>query len=365
MELSEQQKKDIALINQQRALGNYTFGGNIGASNPGATAWNLSKTQAWTAPPATNNTSNSNNNNNVSGVENVDWFTNEFGQRQAINKNGGGSSGPSQSDIDSAFAPLYDTYKQAEDTLRGGYSEDIGNVDKRYGNYNKQYEEERGRLTGEVTDKQTDFQTTLRSALQDAVRSYNALKQQKMSRFGGGSSAGEAVGELASQEYFKQQGNVQQEGLRGEREFAKEFANIGQFIAQKKSELDMWKEESLTELKKNLNTQLANIQAQRNQTESDKAQARISIVQDSINRARAIQDQDTQFRQQLAIAGVNQLQTSAGRTFTPQEIQAYVTEFMGGNTAISSAKTSSASYTPSYNKNTAQEDELARLQGVV
>ena len=293
------------------------------------------------------------------------WFWDAADGWKQSGGGSGGSGGPSQAELDAAFNPLFSALGNAESAVRSGYESDVSGVGKRYDTYNKQYEDERSRLMGEATDKQTDFQQTLKSALQEAVKAYNALQQQRTARFGGGSSAGEAVGELARQEYFKQQGNVSQEGVRGEREFAKEFANIGQFISQKKSELDMWKEDALGTLKKNLDSQLANIQMQRGETESAKAQARMSIIQDSINRARAIQDQDTQFRQQLAIAGVNQLQESAGRSFTPAEIQAYIEQFMGGNTAISAGGTTSASYSPTYNKNTKKEDDLAKLQGVV
>lgn len=290
------------------------------------------------------------------------------GSNNAVPQSGdsSGPSGPSQAEIDSAFNPLFNALNTAEAGVRSGYDEDVKGVGSRYDTYSKQYEDERSRLMGEATDKQTDFNETLKSALSDAIKAYNALNQQRISRFGGGSSAGEAVGELARQEYFKQQGNVQKEGIRGEREFAKEFANIGQFIAQKKSELDMWKEEALGTLKKNLNSALANIQMQRGETESAKAQARLSIIQDSINRARAIQDQDKSFRQQLAIAGVNQLQQSSGKTFTPEEIQAYITQFMGGNTNIAPANQGVGAAVPTYNPNTGKtDDELMGLQGVV
>lgn len=278
---------------------------------------------------------------------------------------GSQTAGPSSDEVNAAFSPLFGALDQAESGVKSGYDEDVKGVNSRYDTYGKQYEDERARLIGEAEDKQNDFNETLKSALSDAVRAYNALAQQKQARFGGGSSAGQAVGELAQQEYFRQQGNVQKEGVRGEREFAKEFNNIGTFIAQKKSELDMWKEEALGTLKKNLNTALSNIQMQRGETESAKAQARLSIIQDSINRARAVQDQDRSFRQQLAVAGVNQLQQSSGKTFTPDQIQAYITQFMGGNTEISSTQSNSGSQVPTYNPNAGKnQDELSGIQGV-
>jgi len=279
---------------------------------------------------------------------------------------GSSTSGPSQGDIDAAYNPIFNSLNQVESSLRSGYEGDVQGVDKRYGTYQKQYEDEGSKLTADATDRQSDFNATIRSALEDAVRAYQALDQQRLARFGSGSSAGGAVGELAKQEFFRQQGKTQQEGVKGEKEFAKEFANIGTFIAQKKADLDMWKEETLSELKKNLNSQLSNIQMQRGQTEANKAQARLSIIQDSINRARAIQDQDSAFRQQLAIAGLNQLQESSGRTFTPAEIKAVVTEFMGGNTDIG-ASTQATGIDPRtlalYNPNSeSTTDELQGLQ---
>lgn len=280
---------------------------------------------------------------------------------------GSGTAGPSQADIDAAFSPLFGAFNQAESTVRGNYDTDVQGVGRRYQNYNERYDTEGKNLTTDAKDRQSDFNQTLKSALEDAVRAFNALDQQRIARFGGGSSAGQAVGELARQEFFRQQGNVQQEGVRGEREFNKEFANINQFIAQKKADLDLWKEDALSELKKNLNTQLANIQSQRGEAESAKAQARLGVIQDSINRARAIEDQDRNFRQQLAIAGVNQLQESSGRTFTPEEIQAVVQQFMGGNANIGASQATSGidpRQLAMYNPNQTSQDEIAQLQGL-
>lgn len=305
-------------------------------------------------------TDNKNPYNISGGEQNKDWYINEFGQKVPV-----GQAGSQSVNLDEAFAPLFGALSNAENTLRSGYGSDVETTEKKAANYAKQYEQEGETLTGDVTDKQTDFNATLKSALQEAVKAYNALKQQAQSRFGGASSAGEAMGELAQQEYFKQQGNVNQEGVRGEREFAKEFNSIKMFVAQKKSDLDMWKEETLGTLKKNLDSSLANIQMQRGETEANKANARISIIQDSINRARAVEDQDKSFRQQLAIAAVNQLQESSGKTFTPQEINAYVTDFMGGNTSVTEAGTTNTVATPSYNKNASEKDELSQLQGLV
>lgn len=327
-------------------------------------------------PPPTNNNNASSGGSGGGGQNLKDPYTRPAGEgwfwdasdgwKQA-GGGSGGSNGPSQAEIDAVFDPLFSSLNNAESTVRSGYNTDVQGVDSRYGNYRTQFDNEATQLKADATDKQGDFQATLKSALSDAMRAYKALQQQRVSRFGGGSSAGDAVGELSNQEYLRQQGEVGKEGVRGEREFSKEFNNIGMFVAQKKAELDTWKEETLETLTKNLNAQLADIQMQRGQTESAKANARISIIQDSINRARAVQDQDTSFRQNLAIAAVNQLQQTSGKTFSPSEIQAYVTKFMGGNTSIASASSGGGATTvPTYNPNTgSNKDELQGLQGVV
>ena len=244
------------------------------------------------------------------------------------------SKGPSQADVSGVFNPIFEALDVAGGALRSGFDIDKAATEARFGLQSGRLEDERTRLRGETTERQEDFNETLKSALTQANRAFQQLQQRGRAQFGARSNVGRGISELSRQEFFRQQGTTRREGVRGSAAFSKEFDSIGKFIADKKSELDLWKNQTLGELKKNLNNQLAQLQSQRGQTESDKAQARLGLIQDSINRARAIQDQDKQFRQSLALAGLNQLETSSGRKFTPNEINAVTTQFLGGKTAI-------------------------------
>jgi hypothetical protein len=188
----------------------------------------------------------------------------------------------------------------------------------------------------------TDFRSTVSSALEEATRAYNALKQQIMARFGFGNSAGQGANDIASQEFYRTMGQNQQEGIRGQGEFAKEFDKIKTFVASKVSDLDLWKTDSLNKLKADLSDKLNQIATAKSTLIGNKSYATMQIMQNAIANAQSIAAQDKQYRQQLAADAVNNMQQMAGRAFTPAEIQAITSSFglnvPGAQTASSNSQ---------------------------
>ena len=252
------------------------------------------------------------------------------------NGSGGGVQGVNESDISDAYAPLMSSFSQMEDTARSGYGIDVNSLESQVANESGKMDTNQAQLLGATDREQNKFNNVLQSALADAVRSYNALQQQGKSRFGGGSSAGQAVGELANQEYLRQQGQIGQKGVEGAEEFGVERGKIRDFIMQKKTDLDVYKQTAMGELKKSLDNTLAGIASQRGVAESNKTRDRIAALEGAKAAAQAIASQDTQFRQQLALGAISQLQTISGKVFTPAQIVAYMQDFQnqlvsGGN----------------------------------
>lgn len=234
--------------------------------------------------------------------------------------NGGGDV--NTSDISDAYAPALQAIAEAENALRGNASAQEESVGRNYQSSLDQTNTESAQLKTETSQRQDQFNKQLRSAYENAVRAYNALNQQKIAKFGGGSSAGGAVGELAQQEYFKQQGNINDQQSQGDLQFSGEFSKIGSYIGKKLTDLDNWKKDTMSQIQQNLSSALAEISARRGDVESNKTRDKLALLQSARDRVAAVQDANRSFMQQLAVASLSQAQQISGRAFTPTEIQA-------------------------------------------
>jgi hypothetical protein len=149
-----------------------------------------------------------------------------------------------------------------------------------------------------------------------------------MSRFGGTSSAGQAVGELAQQEFFRQQGQTQQSGVQGAKDFGLEYTKIKNYVQQKKDDLEQYKNQALSTLRQNLADKLSEIRMRKADVEANKTRDRLSLLQSTIEQARQVASADKQFRQSLGLAAVSKLQEISGRQFSPQEWSSYINSFV-------------------------------------
>ena len=237
---------------------------------------------------------------------------------------GGGQPDYSQ-EISEGYAPALSALDQAISAAQGGATSQEESVGRNYASGIEKTAAESAQLTGDTTEQQTAFNKIIRSAYEEAVRAFNALNQQRVARFGGGSSAGGAVGELAQQEFFRQQGNVTEQQTTGNLQFAKEFANIGRYIGQKKTDLENWKLDAVGQIKQNLTDTLVAIAQNRGQIESNKTRDKLAALQTARENVQRVSDADTAFRQNLALTSIGQAQEIAGRAFTPAEINAQLT----------------------------------------
>ena len=236
-------------------------------------------------------------------------------------RSGGGTPDYSQ-EISEGYAPALSALDQAIAAAGQGATTQEESIGRNYASGIEKTAAESAQLTGDTTEQQTAFNKIIRSAYEEAVRAFNALNQQRVSRFGGGSSAGQAVGELAQQEFFRQQGNVTEQQTTGNLQFAKEFANIGRYIGQKKTDLENWKLDAVGQIKQNLTDTLVAIAQNRGQIESNKTRDKLAALQTARENVQRVSDADTAFRQNLALTSIGQAQEIAGRAFTPAEINA-------------------------------------------
>lgn len=288
---------------------------------------------------------------------------------------GGGQPAPQQQnqpsepdygrEIEDAFSGAFSALNQQETSAQQGYGEDTTNLNAQLTNELGKADKNQADLLGASEVEQGKVDRDLSSALEGAIRAYNALNQQKIARYGGGSSAGQAIGELAQQEFFRQQGQVNQKQADTSAQFASERDRIRTYVAQKKTDLEQWGREALTELTKNLRLTLDNIASRRGGLQADKSAMRLQALQSAREAAQAIAVQDKQFRQNIALAAVSKMQEVAGRAFSPAEISAYMADFdnayVGGGKATSPVASQG---TPLARRPATQGDEFATINPI-
>ncbi len=251
-----------------------------------------------TTTPATTtttptNTTNTGSTGNTSGINlkdpNANPGPNYFWDSSDGWKLKDGGSSDINSEINKIYQDSINYLSGLEGNARNDYQASLDTTNQAYNLAETQSNDSYNQVLNSYNENQTDLEASKRSALSDAIRAYNALAQQSQSRFGGGSSAGEAVGELAKQEYFKQQGLTQQSYLKQERDIVNQKAALELQHKQFKDNLALEKQNNENELKRKLDTTLSQIQLQKNMTEQAKAEARISAIKESMNQARQIE----------------------------------------------------------------------------
>lgn len=223
---------------------------------------------------------------------------------EAMNQGGGGGGNPDQrliDEINSMYSNSMNYLGQLEGNANADYNTAVGLTNQSYGLARQQSQSGYQQNLSALDMNQQELDANKRSALAEAVRAYNALAQQRISRFGGGSSAGEAVGELANQEYFRQQGGIEQVYTREAGKIRQDITNLNLFQKNTEDQLNLQQQEALNGLRSELNNTLARIQGMRVETENARSQMRLSAIQDSISRQQniklAFQEKAAQIRE--------------------------------------------------------------------
>lgn len=134
---------------------------------------------------------------------------------QSANNTVGGSnsfevpSGPSAEEIAAIYQPIYEQYDQ--DTALAGTTRDanLGLISQSFDTAGKALVRAKDERILSDQEQAGALNKNMESAYSQAVRAYNALQQQGNARFGRGNSAGQAVNDLANQEFYRQQGELQ------------------------------------------------------------------------------------------------------------------------------------------------------------
>lgn len=243
-----------------------------------------------TTAPAPKPSAPSNSNGNVPYSPSFDGQTISIGGKIYRSSNGlwqeVGSSGGDY-DFDSLYRPQLDALMGAENTARSNADLSMQDIDTGVQSQLRDLTTEEDKAKLKFQADQTKASQNRQSAYEDAVRYRNALVQQKNARFGGGSSAGEAVGELGNQEFYRNQGNI-------EKSYADIFGNItnqtedfAKTVLNTKLKIDEWSLTQKNNIRRALNESLTQIGMAKGQLESDKASKKLEVL----DRARALTEQ--------------------------------------------------------------------------
>lgn len=258
--------------------------------------------------------------------------------------------------IDALFGPVQSLYNQQEDYLKNTqYPTELTGLNNQTKDLQDQLTNQQTQTNNTINSQQNELNKSQQSAYQQAVAAYNALKQQSISRFGGGSSAGQATQELANQQFLKSQGEVQGAYATSMGKLNQARNDLSTFVNQNSLKITRDHDYQVQQLDSALKQKLMEIASQRAQTEQAKAQQKLAVIQQSMQYAQqlnaakeqALINLDT-YKQQLQyqiaagmsalnnqLSGVN---TNPFRTpqqtspYTqPQQTQPLTTNLQGGN----------------------------------
>lgn len=246
----------------------------------------------------------------------------------AMNGGGGNGGQPGESDINDLYAPQLAYLSQLEGELGVGRQQQLGEIDTQYGAETAKLTPEQESLYAGVQSQEQRFNNDIRSAYDEAYRAQAALQQQARARFGRNTSTFGAVSDLANQEFARQAGKVGQEDIQGKLGFEQERGKIKTYIQGKVDELDKWKREAIGKINDNFTQMISQINANRVATEQQKTRDKMGLLQQTIAQSQQIQQSDREFKRQLALFAVEQIQSVSGRQFTPAEIKAQIGDIM-------------------------------------
>lgn len=222
----------------------------------------------------------------------INNILNDPAQRARYEAELGGSSGNNlNNEIDAIYNPLnqaYSNYQAELEKQRPIAIEEANNATIAAQN---ELDRSLGQYAQNRDTAQQSLQDQYSSAYSSAIREYNNLKQGAMSRFGGGSSTGQAVGELLGQQTLRGTADLRKTMMQGITQAFQYFENANKFVNDKKFEL---KQAMATEAKK-INSiydqKRADVEAQKFANESAKQAARVDVLRQQMADAQALSNQ--------------------------------------------------------------------------
>lgn len=211
----------------------------------------------------------------------------------------GGSTGPSNAELNSVYDPTMNYLKQAEDYINGQQPQIQSTINSQTDSANAELLGNKNKNLTTINENQQTTQNRYEDALAGARRLYDELRRGYGQRFGGSTSAGQAASELASVEQQRQMGQTGRDYNTAVRQIDQQKVQLEQDYQTGQAKIIEQKNLALQQAQTNFTQQLMQIQSQRAQTESQKAAAKLQALTDLRNQAYQTQQQATQYQQNL------------------------------------------------------------------
>ena len=300
-----------------------------------------------------NNTSGTNNNYNVNDP-----------QPAAPSE----PAGPSYEQlINDVYSPTVDYLNQAQSTLGSNYSSIQGDINAQYGSSKQALESERSRGEAGIGEQEQKAGNVKDDAMNAATRLFQELQLGGQQRFGRASGIGQAFQELGNRELMQNQGNIQQDYSEAIGQANRAREDLQARFTTAIQDLETQKNTALNDARRSYDDKLLEITRLRSSTESEKAAAKLDALQQLRNQVFAINMQDMQFKQQLAVQKQASEQSLASYTQNMlsnlQNTSQAVNAFQGGQdlnpqTALLNGGRQSGQAPLAYTGRVSDDDEL-------
>ncbi len=231
-------------------------------------------------------------------VNGVTYHSNADGSWSVVS---GGGQDPSAIDLQSIYQPAMQTLQSLEDQYRSQFPMYQQQVEASTAAGLKDVSNQQSTAEANLANQQTSVDTAQTSALSQARQLYNELAQRYGAMFGSRTSAGPFAMEILGRETQKQFGNIGQTATQGTQAVKQAATQLGNWVNTQTQEWNRKKTDALNNLQISFNNAIQQINASRNQLESDKAGKRYQALVDAQSQAAQIQQADKTFTQQLAL----------------------------------------------------------------
>lgn len=211
------------------------------------------------------------------------------------------------SEIENVYGKQSELLNQAEEAIRTGQTDILLGIEKDM--IAAQALAKGGKEGGLEQLGQSERVATGRKedALAAARRLYSELQQGGRQKFGGATSAGGAYSELLGVEQQRQMGQTGRDFGEAMQQIQTQKVDVERTYQQQLQQLEADKQNSMNQATQEFQNRLLQITQSRVETEEGKSQARLGVLQNLRDQASQIQQQQTQFRQQLEMMKQQQL----------------------------------------------------------
>lgn len=222
--------------------------------------------------------------------------------RNAGNGNSGGDSGGvDTAALDAAYSGIFSVLDAASTNATANSTLDLQSLDAMKQQQLTAAQRNQDLATGVYDTQEQKSQGTYRSAYEDAIRNYQALQQNRVSRFGGGSSAGMAANDISNQEFYRQQGKLGTSLQDAMTSITQSRSKTMNDFLTYNDEIEMESANATRDIKKQLSDQLQQITLTKAGYEADRTNRKIQALETARQQVAAISAQKQNLVQQAQI----------------------------------------------------------------